>query len=109
MKQYYVYIVKCSDNSYYTGITNNLERRLVEHNSNNDKSTYTFSRRPIKLVWFESFTDANQAIMIEKKIKGWSRKKKEAMINEDWDKLILYSKNYTEYGKPIIESSTGSD
>ncbi len=109
MKYYHVYIVKCSDNSYYTGITNDIERRLFEHNSTDDKSAYTFYRKPVKLVWFESFTDVNQAIMIEKKIKGWSRKKKEAMINEDWDKLILYSKNYTEYGKPIIESSTGSD
>ena len=105
MKQYYVYILKCSDKSYYTGITNDLERRIIEHNSGHKKSTYTYSRRPITLVWFETFLDVNDAILMEKKIKGWSRRKKEALINEDWDKLVTYSKNYTEYGR----SSTGSD
>ena len=105
MKFYYTYIVKCIDNSYYTGITNNLERRIYEHNADKISNAYTFKRRPVVLVWFESFTDVNLAIITEKKIKGWSKKKKEALINEDWDKLIRFSKNYTEYGK----SSTGSD
>ncbi|MBT8316788.1 MAG: GIY-YIG nuclease family protein [Lutibacter sp.] len=100
MKQYFVYIVECSDNSYYTGITNDIVRRLNEHNLGRDKRAYTFSKRPVKLVWFETFSDVNDAIQIEKKIKGWSRKKKEALVNEDWEKLMLYSKNYTEYGKP---------
>ncbi|MFK5957374.1 MAG: GIY-YIG nuclease family protein [Lutibacter sp.] len=102
MKQYYVYIIKCSDSSYYTGVTNSIERRLYEHNLGRDKRAYTFSKRPVELVWFEIFSDINEAIIIEKKVKGWSRKKKEALINEDWDKLILFSKNYTEYGKPKI-------
>ena len=100
MKQYYVYIVKCSDGSYYIGITNNLERRLYEHNLGLNKSAYTFDKKPVVLKWFEAFADVNQAILIEKKIKGWSRKKKEALINEDWGRLVIYSKNYTEYGKP---------
>ncbi len=103
MKQYYVYILKCSDDSYYTGFTNNIDRRITEHNAGMNKDTYTFTRRPVILVWIETFLDPNQAIMIEKKIKGWSRRKKEALINEDWDKLVEYSKNYTEFGK----SSTG--
>ena len=98
MKQYYTYILKCSDNSYYTGVTNDLERRIREHQSGSKKTAYTFSRRPITLVWFESFLNINEAILIEKKIKGWSRRKKEALINEDWNKLIEYSRNYTEYG-----------
>ena len=105
MKFYYTYIVKCNDETYYTGITNNLERRIYEHNIGKIRSAYTFKRRPVTLVWFEAFSDVNQAIMTEKKIKGWSKRKKEALINEDWEKLILYSKNYTEYGK----SSTSSD
>ena len=99
MKFYYVYIVKCSDNSYYTGMTNSIDRRLFEHNSGKSPDSYTFIRRPVVLVWFESFSDPTQAILIEKKIKGWSRRKKEALINEDWDKLVQYSKNYTEYGE----------
>lgn len=107
MKTYFVYILKCTDDSFYTGMTNNLERRLFEHNVGIDKESYTFKRRPVELVWFEMFTEPTQAIIIEKKIKGWSRRKKQALIDEDWDKLVRYSKNYTEYGKE--ESSTGSD
>jgi len=99
MKQYYVYIVKCNDASYYTGVTNSIERRMYEHNTGFNRSAYTFNRKPVKLVWFETFSDINEAILIEKKIKGWSRRKKEALITENWDKLVEYSKNYTEYGK----------
>ena len=105
MKQYYVYIVKCSDQSYYTGVTNNLERRIYEHNFGIERRAYTYKRKPIKLVWFETFSDINEAISIEKKIKGWSRRKKEALISKDWAKLVEYSKNYTQFGK----SSTSSD
>ena len=100
MRSYFVYILKCSDNSYYTGFTNNLERRFAEHSSDKNKDCYTFDKRPLELVWFETFNDVLDAIAIEKKIKGWTRRKKEALINEDWDKLVLYSKNYTEFGKP---------
>ena len=107
MKSYYVYIVKCNDDSFYTGITNNLERRLQEHAIGVDIEAYTYSRRPLELVWFETFTDPKQAIIIEKQIKGWSRRKKQALIAEDWDRLVRYSKNYTQYGKGD-GTSTGS-
>ena len=106
MKTYFVYIVKCSDNSYYTGFTNDLDRRLSEHQSGKNKDSYTFDKRPIQLMWFETFNDVLNAIAIEKQIKGWSRRKKEALIAQDWDKLVLYSKNYTQFGDG---SSTGSD
>ncbi|HLO73743.1 MAG TPA: GIY-YIG nuclease family protein [Flavobacterium sp.] len=99
MKLFYVYILKCKDDSFYTGITNSIERRLYEHNVGVDKDAYTYSRRPVELVWFEMFTDSTQAIMVEKKIKGWSRRKKQALIDEDWDKLVRFSKNYTQFGK----------
>jgi putative endonuclease len=105
MKLYYTYIVKCSDDSYYTGITNNVERRLMEHNNGILKSAYTYNKRPVVLVWYETFTDVQQAILFEKQIKGWSRRKKEALIKEDWKKLVLFSRNYTEYDG----SSTSSD
>ncbi|WP_372757793.1 GIY-YIG nuclease family protein [Mariniflexile sp.] len=107
MKNYFVYIVKCHDDSFYTGLTNNLERRLFEHNEGIDEYAYTFQRRPVALVWVEIFSDPNQAIAIEKKIKGWSRRKKQALIDEDWDKLVAYSKNYTQFGKND-GTSTGS-
>ena len=98
MKTYFVYILKCIDDSYYTGFTNNLERRLSEHHSGKNKDCYTYDKRPLELVWFEQFNDVMNAIETEKKIKGWSRKKKQALINEDWEKLVLYSKNYTQFG-----------
>ena len=106
MKTFYVYILKCKDNSFYTGFTSNLEKRINEHNQGIHPESYTFKRRPVELVWFEMFTDPNHAIAIEKQIKGWSRRKKQAIINADWDKLVLYSKNYTQFGKD--GTSTGS-
>jgi putative endonuclease len=107
MKTYFVYIVKCKDESFYTGITNYLDRRLFEHNVGFDKDAYTYQRRPVELVWFEMFTDPNLAITFEKKIKGWSRRKKQALIDQDWERLVRHSKNYTEYGKDD-ETSTSS-
>jgi len=93
MKQYFVYILLCSDNSYYTGVTNNLERRIYEHENGLDPNSYTFKRRPLKLVFHEMFYDINQAIAFEKQIKGWRRAKKEAVINGDWHLLPELSKN----------------
>jgi putative endonuclease len=99
MNNYYVYILKCSDNSYYTGVTNNLERRVIEHQEGLDKNSYTHNRRPVELVFYTSFTDINQAISFEKQVKGWSRKKKEAIINNNWEKLKPLSecKNSTSH------------
>ena len=93
MKKYFVYIVKCSDGSYYTGITNNVERRISEHNDGIDIHSYTFRKRPVVLVFHQEFNDPNQAIAFEKQVKGWSRKKKEAIINNRWDLLPELSKS----------------
>ncbi len=102
MKSYYVYILKCNDKSYYTGITNNLEERIQQHQSGYVKTCYTFRRRPLELVYSIQMQDINQAIALEKQIKGWTRKKKEAFINEEWNKLKLLSKNYKQFGKPNL-------
>ena len=72
---YIVYILECKDWSYYIGTTNDLDKRLWEHNIVQDENSYTFSRRPVEIKYFETFTDANQAIAREKQIKGWSRKR----------------------------------
>ena len=101
MKFYFVYILKCSDDSFYTGFTSNLDQRIAEHQMGKSGG-YTSTRLPIRLVWSEQFLDdPDQAIEWEKRIKGWSRRKKEALINEDWDNLVLFSKNYAEYGNKI--------
>ncbi len=77
----YVYILECSDRTYYTGITSILDKRLIEHQKGIHKESYTYSRRPVE------FTDINLAITTEKQIKKWSRAKKEALINDEFDKL----------------------
>ena len=87
MKFYYVYILCCNDNSLYVGVTSDIERRLMEHNAGKYKEAYTYSRRPVTLVFYQEFTEPNQAIEFEKKIKKWSRVKKQALIDGDFDKL----------------------
>ena len=92
MKQMWIYILRCSDGSYYTGVTNNLERRFREHQSGTHIG-YTSARLPVKLVYFEEFNDPLSAIAREKQIKGWSRAKKEALMKGDLDLLVELSKN----------------
>jgi putative endonuclease len=87
MKTYYVYILKCTDDTYYTGITSNLEKRILEHQVGKHIDSYTYSRRPIKLMFYAEFTEPEFAIKTEKQIKKWSRAKKEALINNEFDKL----------------------
>ena len=90
MKDYYVYILKCFDGSYYAGVTNDLNKRLNEHQSGLIKG-FTSSRLPVELVYSARFQDINQAIRLEKQIKGWSRKKKEALIAGNIDLLVALS------------------
>ena len=84
---YFVYILECSDGTYYTGVTNNLERRLSEHEAGTSEDSYTFSRRPIQLKWYGSFMRVEQAIEKEKQLKKCSKDKKLPLINEDWDRV----------------------
>jgi len=95
MKQHFAYSLLCSNNFYYTGITNDMDRRLYEHENGLNPESYTHKRRPVKLVFCERFVDVNQAIAFEKQIKGWSRKKKEAVINGNWELLPELSKRRT--------------
>ncbi len=90
----YVYILQCNDSTYYTGVTNDIERRLAEHSSGVNKTCYTYKRRPVKLVFFESYSDAVIAIEYEKKIKRWSRRKKEALIKGEYESLPKLSKKH---------------
>lgn len=76
-----------------------IERRVTEHNAGKYSDTYTYSRRPVELVWCQEFLEPNQAISFEKKIKKWSRAKKEAIINGEWDLLPILAecKNETHF------------
>ena len=87
MKVYSVYILKCRDETYYTGITSDLWGRIEQHQSGKYKNSYTYSRRPIELVYYCEFTEPELAIEFEKRIKKWSQAKKEALINGEFEKL----------------------
>ena len=104
--RYYVYILKCSDSSYYTGVTNNIELRLKQHTEGVDPKSYTFQRRPVHLVYALDFKCIDKAIAFEKQRKGWSRKKKEAIIIDRWDDLkeLARCKNLTSH---VFKSEEG--
>lgn len=87
MKVYYVYILNCSDNTYYTCITSNLTKRITEHKTGKHIESYTYKRRPINLEFYAEFTNVDLAIQTEKQIKKWSRVKKEALIKNEFEKL----------------------
>ncbi len=110
MKFYFCYILECSDGSFYTGMTSDLDKRVQQHQEGKTYDGYTHSRRPIKLVWHVMCNDPNDAIRLEKQIKGWTRKKKQALINENWDILVEASKTIPNMVLPMKENrtSTGS-
>lgn len=88
---FFVYILKCSDSSYYTGHTDNLEVRLASHQAG-EMAGYTQSRLPVGLVFSQSFVTREEALAAEQQIKGWSRAKKEAMMQGDWKKVSELAK-----------------
>ena len=88
----YTYIVRCSDDTYYVGSTWDLDGRLWQHNHSPDGANYTRKRRPVVLVWNAQFDSMEQAFAFEKRISGWRREKKEAVIRGDYDALIELSK-----------------
>ena len=92
MKEYCVYILRCGDDSYYTGVTNNLERRFAEHQEGIDPASYTYDKRPVTLVHIERYTEVMDAINREKQIQNWSRKKKEALMTFNEEQLQEFSK-----------------
>ncbi len=94
MSKGYMYILRCSDGSYYTGSTNNVEMRLYQH-QNGKGAKYTKKRLPIKLVYVEEFERMDEAFYREKQIQGWSKKKKSALIAGDFDRLSHLSKTST--------------
>ncbi|QPJ61937.1 MAG: GIY-YIG nuclease family protein [Candidatus Nitronauta litoralis] len=93
MKRYHVYILRCRDGSYYTGVTNDLTKRVWEHQNGLIKECYTQGRRPVELVFSEMFANIHHAIEVEKKIKGWNRQKKEALIERRFEDLPFLAKS----------------
>ena len=96
---FYVYILCCADGSYYVGHTDDLERRLAAHQSG-EISGYTSSRRPVKLVFCDALSSREDAFLCERQIKGWSRRKKQALIRRDWDGLKRLSRAHGSTSSP---------
>jgi len=87
----YTYILECSDGSYYTGSTTDLDSRLAQHQAGL-AANHTIKRLPVKLVYFEEYDRIDEAFFREKQIQGWCRAKKEALINGTPEKLIELAK-----------------
>ncbi|MFM5914936.1 MAG: GIY-YIG nuclease family protein [Chakrabartia godavariana] len=88
---FWVYILRCSDGRYYTGQTDDLDRRIAEHQSGGF-SDFTSRRRPVSLMWQENFQTRDEALAAEARIKPWSRAKKEALIAGDWAGVSFYAR-----------------
>ncbi len=86
-----MYILKCSNGHYYVGSTDDLEKRLEQHNSG-EGASYTKKHRPVKLVYFEEYQRIDDAFYREQQIKGWTRAKKEALIKNNAELLPSLSK-----------------
>ena len=87
---YHVYLLRCSDGSYYVGHTNDPEHRLAAHERGVAEG-YTLPRRPVELVFSDRFSTGLEAFHRERRTKGWSRARKEALIRCDWDGLVKLS------------------
>src|SRR4029453_1914323 len=103
----FVYMLLCSDDSYYVGSAtgDDLTRRIAEHEAGTYPG-YTFSRRPVRLVWSEHFEQITDAIAVERKLKGWSRAKKEALTRSDWQSIRQLAKRRAGGPKPQLPGET---
>ncbi|HEX5776297.1 MAG TPA: GIY-YIG nuclease family protein [Caulobacteraceae bacterium] len=92
----WVYILRCADGSYYTGCTTDLDSRIAQHRARTFGG-YTSTRLPIEVAWCAEFQDLHDAIDFERKVKRWSRAKKESFIEGDWERLrALASRSRSE-------------
>lgn len=103
----YTYILKCSDGSYYVGSTNNLTLRISEH-QNGEGAKYTKNRLPVELVYFEECQSIEEAFLREKQIQGQSRKKREALIKNQHEKLPELAKKVVSTSSTTERATTGS-
>ncbi|GAB3003458.1 hypothetical protein GCM10027284_21480 [Cyclobacterium sediminis] len=101
----WLYILECADGTYYTGSTNNLDIRLEQHQIG-EGANHTKKRLPVKLIYSEEYQRIDEAYYRVKQVEGWSRKKKEALINGDHNLLPALAKNYTQYPRNVVSTSS---
>jgi predicted GIY-YIG superfamily endonuclease len=89
---FFAYLLRCNDGSYYAGHTDDIDLRMAQHQTG-ALGGYTSTRRPVVLVWADSFLTRDEAFAAERRIKGWSRAKKEALIAGDWERISELARN----------------
>ena len=88
---FFAYLLQCADGSYYAGHTDDLNRRLGQHQCG-ECGGYTATRLPVELAWSQEFVTREEALAAEQQIKGWSRAKKEALMAGDWERISVLAK-----------------
>jgi predicted GIY-YIG superfamily endonuclease len=99
-----LYILECADGSFYIGHTDDLDRRMEQHDTGLG-CAYTASRRPVKLIHTEAFETRYEALTMERKLKGWSRAKKLAYMAGDWDKVGVLAKGRHRHQRESVVRS----
>lgn len=89
---FHAYLLRCNHGSYYAGHADDLDLRIAQHHAGT-LGGYTTARRPVVLVWTDSFPTREEALSAERRIKGWSRAKKEALIRGDWAEISRLARN----------------
>ncbi|MCR2834113.1 GIY-YIG nuclease family protein [Parerythrobacter lacustris] len=89
---FYAYLLRCADGSYYAGHTDDIDNRMAQH-ATGELGGYTAKRKPVELVWCETFPTRDEALAAERQIKGWSRAKKEALMAGDWARISELARN----------------
>ncbi|MBS3930738.1 MAG: TrmJ/YjtD family RNA methyltransferase [Sphingomonadales bacterium] len=102
---FWAYILKCADGTYYTGHTDDLELRIAQHHAGHFVDCYTRSRRPLELMWASDFPTRIEALESERRIKNWSKAKKEALIKSDWNSLSNLSIPPAERASRTVKST----
>ena len=92
MKTYYVYMLRCLDGSLYTGFTSDIEKRFAQHCFGEYVGCYTYTRRPLVLVYVDEFQTPEEGIAFEKRLKSWTHNKKRAFAERDWPLLKFFAK-----------------
>ena len=101
---FWSYMLRCADGRYYTGHTDNLERRMGEHRTGGF-CDYTSRRLPVDLVWSEAFPSRIEALQAERIVGGWSRAKKEALIRSDWKSVSFFARPPSERFSTSLETN----
>ena len=101
---FWVCVLRCVDGSYYVGHTDDLDQRVAQHQSG-QFGGYTAKRRPVELAYSQEFSTRDEAFAVERRLKGWSRAKKEALIRGDWAELRRLARGR---GRHAVHPSTSS-